>query len=349
MKLGHLLAGLACVAGPVLAGDHPQEARKLSIKDAGGRQSLSWAVSLPPPMPPMVVPTVAGATLTITGAGGDAASFDLPAPGWVADQQATSFKFKNTAPGGPSPVKTATFKSNRMIKVTARASGITLDEPAQGTVSISLTIGGDVYCSQCTAARRDQTGRFMATRCPAPASCAASTTTTTSTTTPTTLGTTTTTTTLAATCGDGVVQGSEQCDLPDPGQCASIPFPMAIGCAACQCCAVSQCFIGFSPYAVGCCGGACQDVSGAGFVRAGVCIPPSCTQDADCNGYSCDGGTCCGQAGALCGNVDCCAGSGATCNAVTWVDSPICCRAPGASCSMATECCSASCTTGVCD
>lgn len=348
MKLGHLVAVLACVAGPVCAGDHPEDARKLSIKDAGGRQSLAWVVSLPPPMPPTVAPTVAGATLTITGAGGESASFDLPAPGWVADRTATSFKFKNTAPGGAS-VKTATFKSDRMIKVTARASGITLDEPMQGTVSVSLTIGADVYCSQCTTAVRDQTGRYMGARCPAPAACAASpTTTTSSTTTPTTLGTTTTTT-MAAMCGDGVVEGNEQCDLPDPGVCASVPFPMAIGCVACQCCAVTQCFIGFSPVAVGCCDGACQDVSGAGFLRAGVCIPPSCTQDADCNGYACDSGTCCGQAGALCGTVGCCAGSGAACSNVNWAGSPVCCRAAGASCSTFDECCSGSCTSGACD
>jgi hypothetical protein len=99
---------------------------------------------------------------------------------------------------------------------------------------------------------------------------------------------------------------------------------------------------------VNCCGdSSCQDTTGIGMVRQGACIPPSCTTDADCNGYRCVDGTCCGNAGQLCGVAGCCPDSGTTCTFIGFTS--LCCNGPGAACSNYTECCSLSCTNGVCD
>lgn len=347
-----MLVALTCLAATAAASDHPEEARKLALKDVRG-QSLSWTVNVPPPVVPAASPVVVGATLELRARSGETASFDLPASGWSADDAGTRFRFENPlAPGGPSAVKSATFKSQRVIKVRTKATGLTLDEPTQGVVSIALTIGDDVYCSTCVTPTHDQPGRYTAKRCPAPASCPSTSTTSTSTST-----STTTSSFVPGVCGNGVVdQPSEQCDLPDPGICANVSLPVPITCGAptsstpCVCCGPTSCFFGAFGDIIGCCGSAaCQDVTGVGAVREGACIPPSCTQDADCNGYRCVGGTCCGEAGSLCGVVSCCPGSEATCDVVPWIGGRVCCRSPGVSCSVPNECCSHSCTAGTCD
>ena len=91
----------------------------------------------------------------------------------------------------------------------------------------------------------------------------------------------------------------------DFGHCLDngVPDFITPGCDApglpteCICCVVGTCII--TPFGTSrCCGGAvCLDVTGVGEVRLGGCFPPSCTQDADCGGYRCVGGTCCGTCG----------------------------------------------------
>ena len=335
------LALLLCLAGTAAAVDHPEAARKLSLKDVRGRQSFAWSATMPPPVLPATSPVTAGATLVVRGANGESASFDLPASGWSADAAGTTFKYRNAlAPGGPSGVKTATVKSERAIKIGGKATGITLDEPTQGTVSVALTIGADVYCSSCSTARRNEGGRYAATNCPAPAECVPPTT----------------TTTLAPTCGDGGAKGGEECDGADLGICAGFPPEIMVSCTPsssanpCSCCSPTDCVFSFFSPSLTCCGDrTCQNVKGFGMVQPGVCLPPSCTQDADCQGYRCVGGTCCGNAGQLCGVASCCPDSNSTCDVVTWTGSTACCRQAGAACDTYTDCCSGSCTAGQCD
>jgi hypothetical protein len=66
----------------------------------------------------------------------------------------------------------------------------------------------------------------------------------------------------------------------------------------------------------------------------------------------CDGddlGTCCGNAGALCGVAGCCPDSGTTCTFSEAVFQNLCCNPAGAPCTDYRQCCSLSCTSGTCD
>jgi hypothetical protein len=278
-------------------------------------------------------PSVVGAKVRVYNQAGESAWLDLPASGWSTYQSGTRTQlvFKNReAPLGSSTVKLAMLREQQLIRVAARSSGLTLDEASQGTVGIQLIIGSDVYCSECTAPTRDTPGRYKAHLCPAPASC-------------------------PAYCGNGVVdQSSEQCDSPDPGMCVIIQG-LDVACEPpgapneCGCCGVDTCFFGLFG-TLPCCGDSqCQDITGVGQARTGACIPPSCTQDADCNGYRCENGECCGNAGQLCGVAGCCSDSGSECTSLQSIFNNLCCRAPGASCESFIECCSLSCTAGICD
>ncbi len=356
------LTAMAFVLTTTVAGatDHVQEAAKLTMRQGAGAASLVWSTRLPKPTPPSLSPTQVGATLEIMSSGGEGAMLDLPASGWTANGAGTTFAFRNKlAPGGPTAVKAATLANGRVLKVAAKSTGISLDEAAQGTMGIRLTVGGDIYCSVCTTPRRDQPGRFTAVRCAAPATCDGVGTPTTTTDGSLPPPTTTTTTQPAPFCGNGVVdQASEQCDGSDFGHCLDngVPDFTAVGCDApglaseCTCCVVDHCMVAPGSGDGGCCAEAgCQDITGAGSVRLGACVPATCTQDADCHGYRCVGGTCCGNAGQLCGVAGCCADSGATCAAVPFSSTPACCRAGGATCITPTECCTGSCTAGTCD
>lgn len=314
------------LASTVLAEDHPQDARKLALRDTASG-SFSWVTTFPGPVQPAVDPTAVGAGLRMTAGTGEDVFWLLPAAGWTANDAGTIYRYRNPmAPAGASPVKLAVLKVGRALRVVAKASGLTLDEPSQGTVVVQLTVGSDVYCSTCTTADVDETGRYRAKACPAPPSC-------------------------TAVCGDGVIEPGEQCEVGKLGQCAAAPPSLGVTCdvSTCTCCGQTQCAFGLFG-TLPCCGDSqCQDTTGFGSQRVGACIPLACVADADCNGYRCVGGTCCGNAGQLCGVAGCCPDSASSCTYVPAVLNTVCCRAAGAACSGPAECCSFSCSGGLCD
>ncbi len=281
------LACLLATLGTARAADHLQEASKLALRVTPQRSSLVWMSTSPLPALPVSSPTSVGAALAITAASGEQATFHLPASGWQVNAAGTAYRFRGGAlPGGPPSVKLATLKEGRRLKVAAKASGLSLDEPAQGTVSVQLGIGADVYCSTCTTPQQDEPGRYLARLCSAPAAC------------PQEL------------CGNGVVEASEVCDAPDPGVCDDVPLPVPVTCGVpgapheCECCFVDGCLILLpDPVLDSCCGNeTCIDTTHAGQVRGGVCVPPSCTSPSECAAalFDCVDGTCCTRAGELC-------------------------------------------------
>ena len=322
-------------ASNVFAADHPLDARKLALRDTSSEQSFSWVTTFLASPLPASSPTAVGAVLHIAAENGESVSWSLPASGWTVNDAGTVYHYRNPlAPGGPSPVKVAVLKNGRMLKVAAKESGLTLDEVSQGTIQVQLTVGSDVYCSDCTTAVVDEVGRYTAKRCPAPSSC-------------TGVG--------SGVCGDGVIDDGEDCDLGNPGVCAMAPPSLPVSCEApgtpneCTCCGQTQCVFGIFVNLRCCADSQCQDTTGAGSQRIGACIPPTCGADADCHGYRCVDGTCCGNAGQFCGVAGCCPDSGTSCTYIPSALNTLCCRLAGTACGGPTECCSFSCTNGLCD
>src|SRR5688572_2835125 len=109
-------------------------------------------------------PTVHGASLRVTSGNAETAVFDLPAANWLANGSGTVFSYRNVqAPAGPSAVKVVRVSNGRLIKVTARGTGISLNEPTQGSMDVVLTSGSDRWCASFGGViLRDEAGRFIA-------------------------------------------------------------------------------------------------------------------------------------------------------------------------------------------
>src|SRR5213594_1363399 len=137
------------------------------------RQKVRFVARVPPVRSPSADPMRVGAILEIVNPiSGEAATFDLPPAGWSTLAATGFYRFVNpAAPAGISSVRFAVIRSGSSIQVVARATGITLDEPAQGTLGVILTVGSDRYCSTCNAPSRDEPGRFVANKCAVPVAC----------------------------------------------------------------------------------------------------------------------------------------------------------------------------------
>src|SRR3989442_5056512 len=202
------LAMALLLDGVAFATDFLHQASLLSLKSSPVRQKLRLVARVPPVRSPSADPMRVGAILEIVNPiSGEAATFDLPPAGWSTLAATGFYRFVNpAAPAGISSVRFAVIRSGSSIQVVARATGITLDEPAQGTLGVILTVGSDRYCSTCNAPSRDEPGRFVANRCAVPVACVrpassstGSSSTTTSTTSTSRVPTTTSTTSASGT------------------------------------------------------------------------------------------------------------------------------------------------------
>lgn len=141
--------------------------------------------------PGYVDPVANGASLQIynTGGTGDAVCLPLPAAGWsTAGSVATSggfvpsFKYKD-AGFASGPCRVARVKHQRLLKVVCQSAtqpiAYTLDEAAQGKVTVRFRSAGTTYCVEFAGvdAKVDRTGKFLGsatilTSCPlAPTTC----------------------------------------------------------------------------------------------------------------------------------------------------------------------------------
>jgi len=187
------------------AEDFPVTGKKLVIAQTpGGTQLLAFTsrdvIRAPVPGGPDD-PTANGATLQVTSGSAETAVFDLPAANWLVNSFGTVFRYKNVlAPAGPSAVKVARIKNGSLLKVTAKGTGITLDELAQGSIDLVLTSGTRRYCARFGGTIvRDEPNRFIAKGaplgvCPPPPTTTSTTSTTTTSTSSSTVTSTTSTT-----------------------------------------------------------------------------------------------------------------------------------------------------------
>jgi hypothetical protein len=179
IALAAVLGVFGVTAAP--AADQPLPARRLLVLDLPGHGVLfhnakheDLGVQVPAPGGPDDPTTVGGTLLIYNPTTCESATFDMPASHWrIAHAEgALAFKFVNRdAPAPPSEVLIAVIGVDR-VKVRARASGITLDEPSQGSLGVVVTLGAQRYCTFFGGfVTRDGPGGFTGRLAPAPASC----------------------------------------------------------------------------------------------------------------------------------------------------------------------------------
>lgn len=251
--LGRMLVSAlatALLVGPALANDEPDELMpgRTAIVKPG---ILAKFVAKPPTggtfnLPDLGVggndPTTEGGSLNLFDtAGPDSDTYTLPSARWKGlgnPPGQVGFKYRGT--GAPSDPCKVVLVKRKVVKAVCRGTGITVTPQFVGDLGIVLRIGTDSkrYCAQFGGTvRRNETGRFIATRAPAPVVCPGdvSPTTTSSVPVPTTTSTTapgaTTSTSTSSTTSSTIGGGGPCCNGADfltfttedaPGDCGDI-------------------------------------------------------------------------------------------------------------------------------
>lgn len=189
------------VPGVALAVDVPVGVGKLLLRDAGdpatraARVVVKNAPALDPPA--LADPTVGGATLEVSGTGpgdGTTGVLALDASFWSGlgtppGSKGWKFLDRNRTTG----VKKIVLKTGALggsLKVSAGGASwpYAMAAPQEGPIELRLGIGGDVVCGRAETFLTNTGVKLKAKDAPAPASCA------------------------PAVCGNGVVEGIEECD-----------------------------------------------------------------------------------------------------------------------------------------
>ncbi len=200
MYLGAAVLVAACVT-PAGAAERPLPGKKLVMKAKGAKGKMVFIAKSALDLSNVGDPTALGATLKIVNpTSAEVQVFDLPTSGWRLNHSRTVAKFKG------SPIALALVKQKSGLKVVGKTTGITLDEPKQGSVGIGLTLGTVQFCSLFGGTVvKDQPGKFIAKKAPAPLRC------------PSEVG-----------CGNGRLDPGEQCETD--AECG-----LNATCANCQC------------------------------------------------------------------------------------------------------------------
>src|SRR6185295_1531683 len=100
---------------------------RLALRDEGAAERTTFVLSSPIAPTPGGPddPTVAGGSVEITNPGtSESATFPLPASGWANLSNGMTYRYRAAS----GPVRVAVIRNGRMVRMTARASGISLDE-----------------------------------------------------------------------------------------------------------------------------------------------------------------------------------------------------------------------------
>jgi hypothetical protein len=221
-----LAVGLAlALAAPGLAVDHPVAGDSLLLRDSANpsKRKLKFRAAKDPAIDPAQAgdPRSVGATLEVRGESpedGAAGPITLGTSRWTGlGNPPGSGGYRWFDRDRTNGVRKVIFKSGPaggLLKLSGGGAAwpYQVTQAQGGPIDVRFTVGAaDVYCAQFTTFRRNEPGRVSATDAPAPPDCggappASSTTTTSS------PGTSTTTTTVPGTCGNGVLDGAEECD-----------------------------------------------------------------------------------------------------------------------------------------
>lgn len=175
LRRGLVLLAFAVVVTPARAIEDPISGRTLALHQGPQKAKLVLVADTPivAPLPGTGEdPTLRGALLEIANPRtGESARLAAPASGWSVNALGTVFRFRAASRSGPG-IRSLVIRHGRRIKLKASAVGITLDEPAQGVVAVTLTTGTRRYCMLFGGnVRRDEPGKFAARNAPAPSAC----------------------------------------------------------------------------------------------------------------------------------------------------------------------------------
>jgi len=194
------LLAVACWSG---AADRPIAGDRLVLKDPANanRRALRFKAAQDTAIDPGTGadPRVGGATLEVRGGGpgeGDSGSIELPAGRWTGLGNPAGAKgYRYLDKGRPGGVRTAVLEpGSRGGRLTIAGGGsdwaYAVTRP-QALVDVRLTVGDDIYCARFTTFEKNGPGKVKAKAAAAPVDCSAP---------------------PAPTCGDGLAEGSEECD-----------------------------------------------------------------------------------------------------------------------------------------
>ena len=150
-------------------------------------------------------PATNGASVHVYSTTDDLCVLFEPGANW--QNTGTKWKYKNTVTKNRVLIGDGKLK----VKLKSDVTYTLADDGSQGTVNAQVQFGaGTRYCLQCTGNSRDDASKFLGKECPVtacdsePSACNPSNTTTST--------SSTTSTTVPSTCGNGTIEGSEECD-----------------------------------------------------------------------------------------------------------------------------------------
>lgn len=156
--------------------------KALVLRETAGRSKLALRVKDPAVFASTPGgagdPTLDGAVLELRNPlTAETATIALPAPLWRAKSGSRpgvlTYKYADK-PLAAGPCRTAVVKSGRLLKAKCLGlGGFTLDEPAQGTLDVRLTLGtgGGAHCLRFGGVAVDVPGRFTARNATPPTAC----------------------------------------------------------------------------------------------------------------------------------------------------------------------------------
>ena len=168
------LLALVALATPVRGVDDTISGESLALRQGRQKAQLVLVARTPivAPLPGTSEdPTLHGAIVDIGNPQtGEWARLTAPAGDWSVNALGTVFRFR--APARGSGIRSLVIRHGRRIQLRASAVGITLDEPTQGGLAVSLATGTRRYCMVFGGTvRRDEPGKFAARKAPAPSIC----------------------------------------------------------------------------------------------------------------------------------------------------------------------------------
>ena len=193
---------LVFVAAASFAADHPIEGDRLLLKDPSDatRRAVRFTATRDFAIDPSMAadPRSVGATIEFMGAGaGDGATgpIALDPSFWTGLGKPPGSKgYKYFDFNVSTGIKKIMFKVGSRggsLIVSGKGSGwpYQVTQP-QGPITVRFTVGSDVYCAEFAIFDHNEPGKVTARKAPPPASC----------------------TVTPATCGNGVLEGAEECD-----------------------------------------------------------------------------------------------------------------------------------------